>query len=98
MARISVPFVDSMGDLLEWLRESFAPHVQRTATKTVTFTAANTPYRVRHGLDAVPIGFVVIDADRACRVFRDRDTGAADKRYIFLECDTAGAVVTVQVV
>lgn len=57
------------------------------------FTAAGTSYAIPHGLGAVPIGFLIVLFDRACRVY-DGNFGAAwGAQTVTLTCDTAGAKV-----
>lgn len=57
------------------------------------FVAASTYYSIPHGLDTVPIGFLVVISDRACNVY-DGNFGAAwGTEVVTLACDTAGAKV-----
>ena len=98
MARVDVPPIEDEGRFWEWVKEDLSPALfRRQKVDHIFGTAADTAERIRHDLDAVPEGFVVIDADRACIVYRADDAPQADSRYIWLECDTASAVVTLMI-
>lgn len=97
MARVRTPPIRDRRRFEEWLKTDLEPQVERSRVISHTFAAANTPERIRHGLDSVPEGYHLVDADRACSIFRGSTAPAADKRYIWLECDQVGAVVKVRV-
>lgn len=98
MGRSEVPPIENPVLFWEWVREDMAPALFRRRNVQHTFgSAVDTPERIRHGLGSVPEGFVVIDADQACIVYRAPDSPEADSRYIWLECDTASAVVTLMI-
>jgi hypothetical protein len=95
MARTESPPLDNPSRFHEWLENDAVPALFRRVRVQHSFgSAVDTPERVRHGLDSVPEGFIVVDADRACIVYRASDAPKADSRYIWLECNTASAVVT----
>jgi len=63
----------------------------------ITYTSnvvANTQDTIAHGLGKIPIGFVVIDRDKAGVVFR---SGSSTSVNLFLKCNVASTTMTLMV-
>lgn len=61
----------------------------------VTFpSSADTLLTHPHGLERVPVGFAVVDRDRACIVYRDEEWS---EDVVKLKCDTASAEVVIYI-
>jgi len=99
MARLEVPPILDQGRLVEWIKEDLVRQVERSVQVVHAFgSSANTSERIRHGLGAVPIGWYVIQKDRACDVYRATTDEPSDNFYIWLKCDTASAAVTLLII
>lgn len=57
--------------------------------KEITFTNANTDYEVPHGLERVPIGIVLLDANRDGAVVRGGSRGSWSTDRLFVRCNVA---------
>lgn len=62
----------------------------------VTFTTANAPYPIYHGLGFVPTGYTTLNPGSAATVYSNMPLPATS-RVIVLKCDTANTVADILV-
>lgn len=92
------PGMESATLLNEWLEQAVEPALQQGREAMHTFgSAANVEERIRHRIGTRPVGFEVVDRDRACQVYRDAATKPADRDYLYVKCDTASAAVKLRI-
>jgi len=59
-----------------------------------TPAVANTEFVVIHGLQRVPVGYLIVRADKACNVY-DSSAGSWTESLLYLKCDTAGVTIKI---
>jgi hypothetical protein len=57
-----------------------------------TPAVADTEFLIIHGLKRVPVGYIVVRQDRACRVY-DSSIGSWTDSLLYLKCDVASASI-----
>lgn len=55
-------------------------------------SVADTEFIIPHGLERVPVGYVVTQKDRACDVYTS-SLGSWTKTHMYLKCDTGNATI-----
>lgn len=59
----------------------------------VTFTTADTTTTIPHGLNRIPIGYLVVGRNKACVVYDSSIDSLGGVEAIFLKCNTANSIV-----